>query len=1003
MRNLFFWQTWSPARRALYFFILSLLTLLGIAIATLELAGIDTLIGWDTFAQSESVQLPLEQFQRGVFGFSINTETNLFWQFFSGGAAFIPIWAYYTYLVLLALCIVVLITVISYLKRFWYFIGASLLIGALVSLQLELLFLFGSESKIGLIIAILLYVPATYLFNRVRPHTPFMIRFATIGIITSVFALVIHFFAEVSHPFLHIATASMYMMIILSMIFVLMVAHEILIAIIGLLTSGSETSESNPLRHFLIFCAIYLGILLLAYLTESGLVKTDLIYINLFVLLLVSAFLGIWGFRKREEQYSYLTDFEPAGAFFYAAMMLAGFATLGLLMVTGNDPGKEVFRDFIVNGHLAFGIIFLLYVMANFIGPLGNNLPVHKILFRPTSMPYFTFRLVGLITFLGFILPAGRNVSIFQTRAAYYNSLGDMYMYINEPLFGMRYYEDGATYGFNNHKANYSLGKFYANQGIPAKAIPYLQRATRKWPTPQSYVDLSNAYIETNRKYDAIFALKEGHEKFPGSYEILNNLGLAFNETNIIDSAYIFLNQAHETGSGKLASSSNITGLLSKNDIPVNADSVLDAYVNPDDPISRNNALVLKNKSHEAWEIPQAEYDSALSYVTSSLIFNQTVNNLFREDSLDTDNFHRYTKYPFNSRYNDQLEYSEALNLANDDQYIRAFRLINAVGNRADSKDYFEIGGKWALKQNAPFVAAQYFSWSADRNTSGARLNLAVAFSEDRKIVDAVALWEELSNDDNEQTRATAEAMLNIYRHNMRTITGAGDDERYLYLRYAASPRDTTSFYQVASGITDDDLRARAYLMESKKLLELGKTEAAISVFSKLSGLQISDPSIYEEATWHDLELLAAGRNILGLTEKINEGVVFDNSHRVEEVYYRSLIKAYSQDTTAYAGFEWVAQSNPFKEEAIVTSAQYISQYDRFKAYDYLINALEINPNSIRLLKAYILQCAETQLDSYAAISLEELKGLVPSGEYNQFLETYMERVAAVKAREENF
>ncbi|MEJ2003659.1 MAG: hypothetical protein P8X57_01560, partial [Cyclobacteriaceae bacterium] len=982
MRKLFFWQTWSPARRALYFFVFVLLVILGISIAVLELAGIDSLIGWDTFARSEMIRLPIEQFRQGPFNFTIDTDTNIFWQFFSGGESFIPVWAYYGYLGLMTLSVVMLVTIITYLKKFWYFIGASLLIAGLVSLQLELLFLFGSESKTGLIVAILLYIPFTYIFNRVRTQTPFFTRFATFAGLTLVFALLIYFFADISYPFLHIATSSIYLMMVLSMIFMLMVAHEILIAIIGLLTSAQESGGGNSLRHFLIFCTIYLGILLLAYLSESGLVKTDLIYINLFVLLLASAFLGIWGFRKRENQYSYLADFQPAGAFFYIAMMLAGFTTLALLMVTGNDPGKEVFRDFIVNGHLAFGIIFLLYVMANFIGPLGNNLPVHKILFKPTSMPYFTFRLVGLITFLGFILPAGTNVSIFQTRSAYFNSLGDMYMHINQPLFGIRYYEDGALYGFNNHKSNYSLGKFYANQEAHARAIPYFQKAVKKWPTPQAFVDLANSYIETNRKYDAIFALKDGHQTFPESYEILNNLGLTFNETNIIDSAYIFMNQAHEVSSGKSASSSNITGLLIKNSIDVNADSVIEAYADPEDAISRNNALVLKNQKHEPWEIKEQEYDSALSYVTSSVIFNQTVNKIFTDDSINTKAYHRYTRYPANSPFNDELEFAEALNLADKDQFIRAFRLINAVGNKSNDRDYFEIGGKWALGQNAPYVAAQYFSWSADRNTPGARTNLAIAYSENQQIIDAAALWEQLANDDNEQVQTTAASMLDIYRQNPSSLREASDEKRYMYLRYVISPRDTSSFYSIASNIKDQDIRADAYLMESKKLLELGRTQSSINVFSNISGLQLTDQQIYEQANWHDLELLAASRNILGLSEKINEGIDFDQEHLVEKVYYKALIKAYSEDTTAYADFEWVAQSNPFMEEAVVTSVQYISQYDRFRAYDLLINALEINPKSVRLLKAYILQCAETQLDSYAAISLEELKGLIPAQEY---------------------
>ncbi len=1003
MQNIIFWRNWSPGQRALYFLIFILLILLGVTIIALELAGFDSLIGWDTFARTETLNIPVSDIKIGPFNFLIEAPAQIFWQFFSGGETFIPIWSYYSFLGITALCFITLTTVITYLERFWYFVGASLLIAALVSLNLELLFLFNTESKEALILALLLYVPATYIFNRVKSTIPFFRRWVFFLLVTVAFGLIIYQFSEVKNPFLYLATSSFYLMMILSVIFTLMVAHEIIIAIIGLLTKNAEGNSSSALRHFLIFCFVYLAILLMAYLKESNIITWELIYINLSILLLISAFLGIWGFSEREPQYSYLMSFKPAGAYFYASMMLASLGTLAHLMLTGNDPGKEVFRDFIVVGHLAFGIVFLLYVLANFIGPLGKNLPVHKILFKPTSMPYFTFRLVGLITFLGFILPAGTSVSVFQTRSAYYNGLGDMYLYGNQPLFALRYYKDGASYGFNNHKSNYSLGKFYANEGAHARAIPYFQRAIRKWPTPQSYVDLANAYVETSRMFDAVFTLKEGMEIFPENYELLNNLGLTFNEVNIIDSAYLFMDRAHELKSDQTTSSSNITGLLIKNEISVDADSVINRYVNPDDPISRNNAFVMKNLQHEGWEIEGSQYDSALSFLKSSVIFNETLNYLYKEDSLPSEELHRYTRYPFNSRYRENLELSESLNLKKDHQVNRAFRLINAMGNRSDDKDYFDIGGKWALDENAPDVAVQYFNWSADRNNPDATFNLAVAYSENHEIQNAITLWQQLANDQEEENSLVAKTMMEVYQTDAAAIMSEDDGKKYLFLRYNTDPLDTARYLKIAETIGDTDLRARAYLYASKYLLERDRISDAINLFAAIAGLQLSDENLYDEIVWHDLELLAASKNIRGLADRINDGVEFDQEHYLEKQYYTALLKATSGDTTALPIFKWVASSNPFREDAVITSANYISSSDRFLAYDLLVSAIEINPNSVRLLKAYILQCAETQLSTYAELSLEELKELLPKKEFDLFYQEYLNRVAEVNEREENF
>ena len=1001
MRDLFFWQTWSPAHRALYFLILIPLLLLAVSIVAMELAGPENLLGWDTFARAETIRMPLETFTKGILSYTVESDSRIFWQFFRGGEPGIPAWAYYAYLILTGLAFITLTTVITHLRGIWYFAGASLLIAALVSLKLELLFLFDTEGKEALIITLILYVPAAYIFNRVKPDISFINRWLFFLGITVIFGAMIGAFSGIGSPYLHLATSSFYMMIILSMIFMLMIAHEILIAIIWLITS--QTGTTGSMRHFLIFTAIYLLMLLAAYLSESGIVGIDLILINLFVILIISAFLGIWGFRKREEQYSYLLSFEPAGAFFYISMMLAAMSTLGLLLYTGNDPGKEVFRDFIVNGHLAFGILFLLYVLANFAGPLGNNLQVHKILFRPGSMPYFTFRLAGIITFLAFLLPAGRNVTVFQARSAFYNTLGDMYTSIRQPLFAVRYYQDAGFYGYNNHKSNYALGKFYAEQGAFGRAIPYFQNATGKWPTPQSYVELSNAYLETNRKYEAIFTLKGAIDHFPGNYELLNNLGLVFNETNIIDSAYMFMNRAYEQNKSLKASASNITGLLVKNEIDVNADSVINSYVDPSEPISRNNALVLKNRFRENWNISPSDYDSSLNFVQASVIYNELINDVYGKDSINRANIHRYTQYAANSRYREDLEFVEAVNLMKDQQVNDAFRLINAVANRSDDRDYFEVAGKWALNQDAPDVAVQYFDWSSQRKPLASELNLAAAYSENLQRIDAAALWEQIAAGENESAREIAVKMLDIYSQTQSSILDKPDSDKWLFLRYNLDPRDTTSFARIAAAINNNDLRAKAVLTESKRLMKLDMTDASIAIFGKISGLQLTDQELYEQITWHDLDLLAASRNISGLAQRINEGVEFDQEHMFRKNYFTALIKSYSNDKTALPLFHWVAGSNPFREEATVTAAQYISQYDRFKAYNYLIRALEINPNSIRLLKAYALQCAETQLDNYAAISLEELQKLIPSDEYNSFYQQYLIRVREVEQREMNF
>ncbi len=77
----------------------------------------------------------------------------------------------------------------------------------------------------------------------------------------------------------------------------------------------------------------------------------------------------------------------------------------------------------------------------------------------------------------------------------------------------------------------------------------------------------------------------------------------------------------------------------------------------------------------------------------------------------------------------------------------------------------------------------------------------------------------------------------------------------------------------------------------------------------------------------------------------------------------------------------------------MIASARYINRKDPFKAYDHLLSAVEVNPNSIKLLKAFIYQCANIQQNTSGEYALEKLKDLVSISEYSTVQSTYDELV----------
>ena len=75
-------------------------------------------------------------------------------------------------------------------------------------------------------------------------------------------------------------------------------------------------------------------------------------------------------------------------------------------------------------------------------------------------------------------------------------------------------------------------------------------------------------------------------------------------------------------------------------------------------------------------------------------------------------------------------------------------------------------------------------------------------------------------------------------------------------------------------------------------------------------------------------------------------------------MFYTALIAASSGDSVlAEKNFKILATYNPYFEEGIIAAANFYRNQskDQLKPYTILAEALQINGNSIRLLKAYVV------------------------------------------------
>lgn len=1005
MQAFFFWKEWPRPFKELYYFLFITFCAAVIWMVYAYLQGNAITLDWNTLGDTQKTDTLINSFKVGPFTLSVSAESTIFYQRFEGSFPRLNILSYYIFLAVTVVSANILLTIATTLSRFWYYVGIALFAAFLVNLKLELLMLFGSDWKSGLTIALLLFLPCSYFFNVIKPNISFVKRLGVFMLLTLVMGLIIYFFSEVKSPFLYLSASGIINPLIISMIFILLVANEIISWMIYIITHANTATSKNTLPHFLVLIVIYMTNLVLAYFHEARQIDWDLIYVNLFFLLLTSTLLGIWGYKNREEQYGYLFKFYPFGAIFYIVMAITCIVTIAHFITTGNDVALEVFRDTIIYGHIGFGTIFILYILGNFAAPLKSNLKVYKVLYKPTGMPYFTFRFAGIIAVAAFFLYANWKVTVKQATAGYYNSLGDLHLHDNDVLLAQQYFKEASEYGYNNHKANYTLGHLNARQKNIDEAIKNYEDATKKWPSVQSFVNLANLRKEEKGFFEGLFTLQEGSKVYPNTGPIQNNIGLLYSKTDILDTTFIYLDKAYQNESKKVAGS-NILAMVAKKNLDIKADSVLADYEIANDPISINNRFVLSNNSAESADLAYSPSDSTLSFIEASIFYNGALNALFKEDSINTEEIYHYADIASNVNFRESLQYIASLNHYKNNNVNKAFRRLNWLANRLgdNSGKYFNHVGLWALEQNAPDVAVDYFKWSLDEGFEEARLNLAIALTESQNNNVAIAVWQDLRKKDDNNLKQMSNNLLSILTLKETDLATLSDNQKHLFLRYNLTANDTILFDRILNQISNTQYRADAILNMAEKLWSMDRSEAAIRYYTQLAELPIEDRNLFEKIQWFELKLLAARGNVRGLAQKINQGVEFTNQRAIEKAHYTGLLNEASGDTTqALANYEYINFNNPFKAEAVIAAANFIGKKDRFKAYDILIGALEINPRSVRLLKAYILQCARIQSESYAEIAFETLGQIITNQELTNFRKQYNELVQEVERAEEAF
>ncbi len=973
MNALWFWKKWPATYQHAWYFTAGIFVLSILFLWSSYFTGVDAVINWDTVDNQNIVESTVHTFNVGPFELNVPGDNYLLSQYYNGSKIVPNLFASYLFLTVIMVCAVILLTVFTTLERFWYFVAMGLFILFVVSLRLEVLNIFGWRNQIPTVATLVLFGGMSFFFNRIKPETSLIIRFFSFFAIAAVLALVITFFSGVEYPMLHLAVTAYTPGLVITVLFIFTIAHEMVASFVYLSSQGN----SKSFLHLFVITFIYLFNVFITYMHEAGLIDWNFVYLNIYLVLTIAAILGIWGFKNRQPLYQNIFSFDPFGGFMIVAFGTICFITTGYLIANGNDPALRVVRDAVVFSQFGYGLVFFIYIVSNFTGLLGQNLNVHKVLYRPNRMPYFTFRFAGLIAVLAFVFYSNWKEYVYHSFSGFYNNIGDLYTLLDKQGIAEAYYEQGRNYGFQNHRSNYTLGKIKTIKNDLERAQYNYGLANSNRPTPYSIANEANLFLWRKDVFKAKAIEKEGILLFPDNGELYTNLGFIYGKLHNLDSAASALSEARKYPATKNIAEANFFALMANELIPVNADSILQNFGSASNA-TVSNAMALATLFDQKFSAtPDFSEVKKLDLPTATLLNNYIVRNTKTIDSAFIANIEKIIDDSLNLDYKEALKAPLAAAYYHKGNVTKALSILAemAAVSHSYTGKFNYIMGLWSLEQGNAELAASYFDYAIEYGFTNAKLYKAIALSEAHLMNDALIAWDTVAQSKDANQVEIANRMKKIL--NATSLNGFTDSEKYQYCRYKLGVRDSVQLKNILSGIENTNYKAKALLDKTQHAFDLGETIMAIQYFNQISGLELTNEKLYKDIQYMELRMLASRKEVRALANQINKGVDFDQAHYLDKTLYTALLNVMSGDTVnASKNFEIAGTHNPYHVEGLIAAAEYFRDHstDQLKAYSLLAEAIQINNSSVKLLKAYATEAIRIGFDEYAIGALQRVE-----------------------------
>ncbi len=1004
MSDLYFWNEWRKPYRIIY---LILLLLFGLAVLGLLYAviwGQQLPFSWEVVNRYAPLELPLKAIDFYLSEITPKVEHYVLEQTFAASPIELFPQVYAGLAIISLLLISILIAILTAFPRFWYLMGMTLVAFIFVGLRLEQIMLFNSTENVGLYIALALYFPLSFYFHSINKIVPLYNRILGFLGVSLAFCIIVYCFSNVTAPFLYIGTYGVLVPIALSFIFILLISHDIISGFLYLVTGGTASVSKNSLLHFSAITIIFLGWLLITYFHNINVLDWDILYVHPAALLAISAIAGIYGFRERCGAVYAFLPFQPYGAILYISLAIISLSTVGGFYLVANDPMLGMFEDFIIFSHMGVGLMFFIYIIANFAGVLKKNLNVFRIQYKPLNLPYFITTIGGIVLIV-VLVAKSLMYPYHQAFAGYYNGLGDLFALDKQLFLSEQYYKLGRSYDATNHRSNYSLASLAVKQGDEGAALIYFDDALARFPTAHAFINVANIYREKGRFFDALFVLNEGLQQFPENPYMQNNLASLFAKTSVLDSAAFYLDKARAAKDTEDVAEVNLMKLYAASGIALDRDSLVQSLSRAANQALVNNTLVYLNANQQVLppldelgvkvarsNLGPEEFTFWHEYALNQVLHHSAfpLDSLLHDIAFDSSNYAFHTELLFIAGISEYYGYKVG----------QAFETFGALKMNASSRTgYFNyLMGLWALEQGAYHLAVDYLSAAQNEGFDQGAYPMALAMTFAGSVEDARPFWERAIKEGEGVSKASAGLVLQ-WLDVAENSQGKNDSTALLNVLFSRSAR-VPDLLEMASAIGDNALQVDAWLIILEKALEADNLTGVNSLIELLErretdGAQQQKFSQLRFRYWLKTNQVDKVQNFM------------DDPSAVEDFIGSPEMLLYEAKSAETAGNEQKAANcykqletmNPFFEMGVIDAAEFVKKNsgDNEQAYKILLDALKTNPYSTSLQKAYIMQSLELNLTSYAQKNLQNLEKIMTASDFQEFLAQYRQKLDSLE------